>query len=292
MPNDPFDQFPVASNFGAQADSPAVADRKGQGLSGEAYLHAVVPEAQHGIVRGLVEGRSPYPAGFLMKSPIGQRLAQWASGYDDQFDASVFPARQAQRKNYEGGGKQFQEMQAIGTVAGHLQNLMEKADTLHNFEGYGPANAPLNSLLHGYRELSQDPRLAMFETTKNAVTRELTKAYQGGHITDSSVNEWQKSINAAQTPEQLRGVIGNLNELLGSKRRTLEEGYKQTMGKYSKLPEEFTSENARTRKIFENVDAWSRGAKIAGGGPAPAEMQPPKPGAYVYDPKTRTLVPQ
>lgn len=284
-----FDQFEIASDFGSQQESPAVADRAGNGLTGEDYLKASVPESQHSIVRGLAEGRSPFPAGFLLRSPIGQRYMQWAGQYDPEFDATVFNARQAQRKNYEGGGKQFQEMQAITTVAGHLKSLMERADALHNFEGLGPLNAPANAVLHGYREMSQDPRLATFESTKNTVTNELAKAYRGGVVSDSSVREWEKTINAAQTPQQLRAVIGNLNELLSSKRYALEEGYKRTMGKNSKLPQDFTSESERSRKIFENIDEWSRGAKLEGH--APSDVGTPKPGNYVYDPATKTLKP-
>jgi hypothetical protein len=203
----------------------------------------------------------------------------YANLIDPGVDATSYGARAAQRKNYMGGGKQYQELQAIGTVAGHLQNLMQSADALNNFQNLGPLNAIANNVKVGYENLSQDPRIAKFETDRNAVTRELTKAYQGGHITDSSVAEWQKSINSAQTPEQLHTVIGELNNLLMSKRQTLEEGYRQTMGPNAPLPGDFSSVNERTRSIFDNVNNWANGGPMKivkeGQGSAPTSSVTP-----------------
>jgi hypothetical protein len=245
-------------------------------LHGEDYLKTLSP-GYASQVKMFAEGKAPLPAGFALKSGYFQKVLRDITQYDPEFDAANFNARNALRKDYLGGGKRYTELQAVNTVAGHLQNLMKAADSLDNFEGYGPLTAPLNSALLGYREMSQDPRIANFNTVKNAVTRELTKAYQGGHITDSAVGEWQKSLNAAQTPEQLRTVVGQLNDLLSSKRLAMEEGYRQTMGKVQ-LPKDYSTVNERTGKIFEDVANWSAGAKPAARAPAPSTGPALKPG--------------
>ena len=263
-----------------------------QNLHGEDYLKTLSP-GYASQVKMFAEGKAPLPAGFALKSGYFQKVLRDITQYDPEFDAANFNARNALRKDYLGGGKRYTELQAVNTVAGHLQNLMKAADSLDNVSGLGPLNAPVNSIVKGYREMAQDPRLANFDTVKNAVTRELTKAYQGGHITDSSVAEWQKSLHSAQTPEQLRTVIGQLNDLLSSKRLAMEEGYRQTMGKVQ-LPGDYSTVNARTGKIFQDVGEWSAGLKPAKGATAAAPAAttaPVAPGNYVYDPASKQLVP-
>lgn len=257
-------------------------------IHGDEFLKTLERPGYAAQVKQIAEGKLPIPGGFALQKPYFQKLLRDVVQYDPTFDATNFSARNAQRKNYLGGGKQFQELQAVATVAGHLHDLMERADRLDNVEGLGPLNAPVNAAIKGYRELSQDPRLADFEGTRNAVVRELTKAYQGGHITDSAVAEWMKSLNAAQTPTQLKTVIGTLNQLLASKRLAMEEGYRSTMGPNVPLPEDFSTVNARTQKLFEDVENWSAGAKKPSAKAAPA----PKPGKYVFDPSTGELVAQ
>lgn len=300
-------QFPLApkpadpSNPGAAGTAPpsdlAIPNTEpGAGVDpnvhGEDYLKTLSP-AYAGQVKMFAEGKAPLPGGFALKAPYFQKVLRDVTQYDPEFDAANYNARNALRKDYLGGGKRYTELQAVNTVAGHLENLMKAADGLDNFSGLGPLNSTANAALLGYREASQDPRIANFNTVKNAVTRELTKAYQGGHITDSSVGEWSKSLHAAQTPEQLRTVIGQLNDLLSSKRLAMEEGYRQTMGK-SQLPSDYSTVNARTGKIFENVGNWAAGVKPAAGGATAAAPAPaaPKPGKYVFDPNTGSLVPQ
>lgn len=265
-----------------------------QGLTGKDYIEALRAKdpAFAGRLERVGRGDESYPTGFQQKLPQNQQLMRALTFAYPNYQQYDFQQRQSQAKNYKGGGKQFQELQAIGTVSGHLQDLMKAADDLHNFEGAGPLNAPLNSLLHGYREMSQDPRLAVFDTTKNAVTRELTKAYQGGHITDSAVSEWSQQINSAQTPSQLRAVIGKLNDLLQSKRSAIEEGWRTTMDDVQPN-KEFTTENARVKSAFDRVNAWAHPDQAASA-PAPTPAAPaaaPKPGNYIYIPG-KGLVPR
>jgi len=252
---------------------------------GDEFL-STLPKGMALTVKAIAEGRSPYPAGFLQKTPFGQRLTTFTQQYDPEFDAGSYPARAAQRKNYLGGGKQYQELQSINTVAGHLQNLMSSADGLNNYEGLGPLNAPVNYARATYRGWEQDPALAKFNTDKQAVLTELGKAYRGGQVTESELRQWQSNLDTMSTPSQVRTVIGELNDLLASKRLALEEGYRGTMGQYNALPKDFSSVNDRTRKIFDNVGAWSRGAKVStvnsglsdqGGSPAPAAPAAPSP---------------
>lgn len=263
------------------------------GLQGKEFIEAI-RKTNPGMAARLERvgrGDEAYPTGFALKAPINQALIQMLGQAYPGFSASDYGTRAAQKKNYQGGGKQFQELQAINTVADHIPQLMETADKLHNFEGLGPLNAPVNSLVKGYREMSQDPRLVDFEAAKSAVTRELTKAYQGGHITDSSIAEWQSQLNAAQSPTQLRTVIGRLNDLLASKRAALEQGWLGTMGDITP-PREWQMESQKTKHSFDRVNQWAH-PELANQQPAatPAPAAAPPPGNYIYVPG-KGLVPR
>lgn len=235
----------------------------GQPLSGQnllTHLEKNDPLTAAGV-KGMLEGKENPQSRNL------QKLAPVASLVDPSFDASQYPVRLATRKNYT-SGKQFQELQAINTVAGHLGNLAKSADALEN------SSFPiLNQARNLYRQNTGDPRVDKFNTDKQAVSNELSKAYRGGHVTEGDVREWQSNINAAKAPPQLKSVIGEFNDLLMSKRQALEDGYRSSMGK-APLPSEFTSVSDHSREVFNRVAAWSQGAKEPAAGPTPAAAPP------------------
>lgn len=181
-----------------------------------------------------------------------QKILPLAALVEPGFTQQTYQTRLATAKSYT-SGKQFQEIQAIGTVAGHLDDLTKAADKLDN------TSFPiLNQVKNWFNKNTGDPRVDQFNTVKQAVSNELSKAYRGGHVTEGDVREWQSNINTAQSPEQLKAVIGQLNDLLASKRMVLEEGYKTGMAG-GPLPAEFRSESDRARKKFEAVADWAHG---------------------------------
>lgn len=251
------------------------------GATGNDFLKPLNP-ALASQIKGIAEGRLQPPTGFAASKPQGQAILRMVMQYDPTFDQANVGARFAQRKNYAGGGKQFQELQAIGTVAGHLHDLASTADKLNNFENLGPFNYPANKVVEGYRTKTQNPKLNDFNVTRQAVSNELAKAYRGGVVSEGEVKDWEQNVNAAQSPAQLKTVISRLNGLLMSKRQTLEEGYHNTMGK-APLPQEFRSTSERNRAVFNNIDEWSRGGKLKEKPSEAAAAQPEGTAA----PKTR-----
>lgn len=220
-------------------------------LHGDDFLKTLSPQAAE-TVKGLADGRIPVSP-MMVRTPQGMQMLAAASQYDPSFDASNYQARAAQRKNYEGGGKQFQELQAINTVAGHLNDFMKASDALGN------SSMPIwNSIANTVSQATGNPQVDKFNTVRQAVTNELSKAYRGGMVTEGDVKEWQQNISASKSPAQLKAVIGQLNDLLSSKRQALEEGFKQTMGPVQ-LPSEFSATNNRTKAIFDQISNWANG---------------------------------
>lgn len=243
----------------------------GMPLQGQAllsHLEKTEPAAAAGV-KSLIEGNMSGTGRNL------QKLMPLASLVDPTFDQTQYPIRLATRKNYT-SGKQFQELQAINTVAGHLDDLSKASDELKNTR-FPWWNSVANTAL----QATGDARVDKFNTVKQAVTNELSKAYRGGHVTEGDVREWQENISAAKSPEQLRAVIGKMNDLLMSKRQALEEGYKSSMGP-APLPSEFSSVSKRAQEVFNRVADWAHGAKVEPSptttAAAPAAPEPPKVG--------------
>jgi hypothetical protein len=228
-----------------------------QGVSGP-DLYQYLPKTMQNTVKAMIEGRLPPPSAFALRSPLVQAQIQAANAIDPNFDATAWVVRNATAKNYLGGGKQFQELQAIGTVAGHLNNLKNAAENLQN-TSFPWLNGIFNAISQGRGE----PKVDTFNTALQAVSNELSKAYRAGVVTDAENRGWQSNINSSKSPEQLKAVIGELNDLLASKRQTLENGYQMGMGGNIPAPKEFTTETDRQRAIFNNIADWAHGGKSA-----------------------------
>lgn len=229
------------------------------GVSGDA-LYQHLPAEMRNTVKSMIEGRSQLPSAAAMRNPQIMALISAANAIDPTFDATEWGKRSALVKNYLSGGKQFQELQAIGTVAGHLENLAKSADAMKN------TDYPfLNSVKNWWLQQTGDPRIDKLGTDIQAVSNELSKAYRGGHVTEGDVKEWNSKINAAKSPAQFKAVIGEFNDLLRSKREMIEQGYRQGMAK-NPLPAEFSAESEKSRQKFENVARWANGESAASTG--------------------------
>ncbi len=245
------------ANAGQGGATDAVRSAAAEGVHGENFLKTLDPMVANQI-RMIASGQMAAPSNPRTPQQLG--LARLLAQYDPQYDATTYNARQALRKNYMGGGKQFQELQAINTVAGHLHDLMQRANELPTVNGWGPLNWTVNHGIGAYNQASGNPAIDRFNNTAHLVADELGKAYRGGQVTEGEVQSFTNRIGSAKSPEQLRGIIGDLNTLLSSKRLALEEAYKQGMGK-AELPQDFSAVNDRVRGLFGDVDAWSRGQK-------------------------------
>ncbi len=204
-----------------------------------------------------------------------QKLAPVASLVDPTFDMGTFKARQALRQSYLGGGKNFQEALALNTVSGHMGHLADAAERLDNSSW-----KPINKVKNWWSDtFTGSPDLVRFRDALTTTQNELAKAYHGGHVSDAAYNAFNKSVNEAQTPAELRATIGELSSLLQSKIEANEEGYKSGMATGTQLPQEYRAVGDRAKEAFQRIREWSHGiAPAAGAAPpagAPAAPAPP-----------------
>ena len=192
-------------------------------LTGQDFL-ATLPADKRNTVKGMADGTIPISP-MLVRTPGGQALLNAVSQYDPNFDAVNYQARAKTRQDFT-SGKSAQAITSFNTVLGHMDNLDKAASELNNSE------YPLwNKVANAYASGQGKPQVQNFTAAKNAVVGELTKAFNNGHVSDSQLKEWGSTIDAANSPAQLKAATKQLTELLGSKINALGEQYSNGMGK-------------------------------------------------------------
>jgi len=256
------------ANTGGAASSLTAGDPT---KTGEDYLKTLDPLTQN-EVKAFAEGRAPVTARNL------QTMLPLVTQYDPSFDATQYPVRLATRKSYT-SGKDFQETQALNTVAGHMGRLADAAEGLGN-TGFKPWNYVKNAAAD---MTVGSPALVKFRNDLVTTQNELAKAYHGGHVSDSAYNAFNKAIGEAQTPAELKTAIGEISGLLQSKIEAKESGYRSSMGA-APLPSEFKAINDEARHSFQKIGDWAHGVKPAAG-EAPARPAAPASGLPGFTPK-------
>jgi len=193
------------------------------GPTGEDFLKNL-PPAIAGQVKAIAEGRQAPPTSMALRSPMGQQLMAAVTQYDPTFDATNYAARAKTRNDFT-SGKAGQAVNAMNTAIGHAGTLLDAADALNN-----TSFPMLNSALNAGAQAVGDPRIAQFNTARNALAGELTKAFRGSSGSEKDIQEVQQNLSAAGSPEQMKAAIGQAMKLLASKKESLADQYSKGFG--------------------------------------------------------------
>jgi hypothetical protein len=196
-------------------------------LTGDEYLAQLDP-GRAAQIKALVEGRVAPPSGLALKSPQVQMMMRDAAQYDPGFDFTLWKARNAMYTNAT-SGKIGQNLSSFNTTIGHMGTLDKAIDGLEN-TGFKSVNRIANALREQY-DPKFDRKLKDFEAAKTAVVDEMTRAFRGtgGNVHD--LIQWEKLLNAADSPEALHGVVKQGVELLRSRIEAVGDQYNRGMQK-------------------------------------------------------------
>lgn len=253
---------PLAALAGGGGSAAAQPTDQPPNPTGEDVL-AKLPPAVASQVKALAEGRMQFPAGFALKAPYWQSMISLVSQYDPSFDAVNYNARSKTRADFT-SGKSAQTINALNTVAQHLNVLSDAADKLNNssFQTY-------NTLANWMAKKTGDPTVTNFETAKKAVTDELTRAWRGAGGSEGDVKSWAQVLDASESPEQLHGAIAQMGNLLEGKLSALETQFKQGMGPKASDMSVITPE---ARTVLSTLEQRASGQKDTTG-PAKGEKR-------------------
>lgn len=230
--------------------------------TGEAYL-ATVPKNLATQIKALSDGRLPLPSSFALKSPYWQQMLQMTAQYDPTFDAANAKTRAATRVAFT-SGKQAQNITSFNTVLGHLDSLDKSIDQLGN-SGFPLWNKVANFAAYESGDSKFQVAYKNFTASKNAVARELTRAFRmsGGNVSD--IKDFEGELSAADSPDALHATVKKYVDLLASRINALGEQYNAGMGRSS---DPINLLDPHARQVFQRLLGEGAGAPSQGWGKA------------------------
>lgn len=221
----PIDYAALAKQAGAVYSKSANSTLQ-PGQRDEDYLNLIQSKdpGTAGTIKALADGRMAFPAGFALKSPYWQGMLNAVSQYDPSFDAVNYNARSQARTKFT-SGKEGQMVNNLNTAIGHLQELDQATEALHN------SNYPWwNWLANNVDTLRGKNEVTNFDAVAHRVVPELVGAYRAGGGTESDIQTGLKDFSHDASPDQNHGALQETAKLLESKVRALQDQYNQGMG--------------------------------------------------------------
>ncbi len=195
-------------------------DKDGNPLTGDEYLKTLDPRIAT-TAKAVANGDMAWPGGFALKSPYWQNVIAAAQTYDPSANGNRFPAV----KQFN-TGKQGDQVRSFDVGVSHLDTLGTLADGLQNND------TPLiNKASNIWKSQTGKEAPTDFNAAKNVVGSEIVKAIvgAGGGVADRE--KAQKDLDAANSPEQLRGVINTYTTLMKGQLNGLKQQYENSTGR-------------------------------------------------------------
>lgn len=164
-------------------------------------------------------------------------------------------------------GIQGRQVNAFNTAIDHLGTMDKLTDALNN----GDVKA-INSIGNVIARQTGQPAPTNFDAAKQIVTSEVIKAVvaSGGGVTERQ--EAERNFAAANSPEQLKGIINTYKQLLGGQLKSLNLQYENTTGR-----KDFDSKlTGEAKKVVQELRGEQKTA------PTSAVAMTPPPAAVQY----------
>lgn len=196
-------------------------------LTGDEYLKTLPPQLGS-LVKEYASGKLPISP-MMVRTPAGMQLMSAISQYDPTFDSTNFTARNKLRSDFT-SGKASQNLNAFNTVLGHLGELHDSYDNLHN--GSIPV---INTVGNWIADAAGKPAPNTFNLNKKAVVDELTRSWRGSSGSQGDIASWTSVLDNAQSPEQFNSAMKKVTGLLKSKIDAMQDQYNTGMGSAAKV---------------------------------------------------------
>lgn len=256
-----------------QGTGEAVGGPVAKGIIGEAALEGVDPGLAR-TVKLLTDYKIPLPSGMALKTPYWQKALELASAYDPTFDGTQYTTRKRIREDFTSGAAS-KNIRSANTAVGHVGTLYDAIEGLNNSRWQ-----PYNRINNFIRTQKGNPAVVKFNVAATAVENELATLFKGTGATDQEIKEWRQALNAAQSPEQLKGAVNQAITLLKSRLYALRDQYDKGMGK----PLSWGLLNQHSREILQKhgFDVSDIDPVTTAASPSPAQSP------WVWDAATET----
>ncbi len=185
------------------------------GLTGDAFL-ASIPKQDKARLQAVIEGRAKFPSAMaIRRDPSMARLAEAVFRVDPDYDETRYATRQKASNDFT-TGIQGRQLLAFGSAVKHLETLGGLIDALKNKD-----TIQLNRLNNLWEKQTGQSAVTNFEAAKGIVAKEIMKAIVTGGGGVEERQELSRLLDAAKSPEQLRGVVNTYYELMKAQQENL-----------------------------------------------------------------------
>ena len=199
-------------------------------------------------------------SGFAMRSPYGQSVMSRVKELNPDYRAGDVESSIKATKDFA-TGKNGNTVRSLNVAVSHLDTLGELSDALNNND----INL-FNKLGNAYAQQTGNPIPTSFNAAKKIVADEIVKGIVGSGGGVSDREEAANTINAANSPAQLKGVIDTYKQLLGGQLSGLKQQYETTTGKkdFNKFISPNTQKNIGDHSQSVQSDVRSKADEILG----------------------------
>jgi ribosomal protein L24 len=199
----------------------------------------------------------------------GQRamVMQWVNQYNPDYKQDEFAVRSPTRKAFT-TGTQGQQINAMNTAIGHIDQLSTLVDRLGN-----GAFTPGNQVWNTVQTMFGTDKVTNFDTLKDFLSGEVASILSKNGATVSGIAEAKEKINSSNSPQQLAGYIKTVIPVMGSKLASLDYQYKQAMG-----DDKFSALSPESKRILEKYGFDPSHPTLDGGGGPKQQPIPGVPG--------------
>lgn len=200
--------------------------------TGADYLKTLNPN-DASVVKSLAEGRQAFPTGTALRTPYWQDMVKRVYQYDPSMDTATISNnnRSKVRQDFT-SGKSADQIRALNTAVGHLDQLDKLTDALHNSD-WKVYNTVANSLMSNTSGWTGQTD---FDTVASHVAEELTRIWRGTGGNEADIKRELDSLNSSRPPKQLHSAIGNLGGLVESQVDSLRQRQEQGLGIAATIP--------------------------------------------------------
>lgn len=164
-------------------------------------------------------------SGFALKSAQGQETMRQVLALNPQYDATQYAAKQKGFNQFT-SGKQGDTVRSLSVATSHLDTLNTMVNALQNKD-----TRLFNTVGNKWQQETGAPAPTNFDTVKNIVADEVTKAVIGYGGSAGDREKAAAVIDRANSPAQLKGAIATYKQLMGGQLSGLRRQYEKATGR-------------------------------------------------------------
>lgn len=184
----------------------------------------ITPESEQ-MAQAIAAGKLPPLSGFALNKPGGRAVMGRVMQINPDYSGQDYGVSLNSEKKFT-TGKQGDAVRSFNTSLAHLDTLDQLSDALKNGN-----MQMINKLGNAYATQTGGTAPTNFAAAKQIVGDEIVKAIvgSGGGVADRE--HAAKILDAANSPDQLKGVIGTYKELMRGQLKGLRQQYEAGGGK-------------------------------------------------------------